>query len=84
MTTTVGVELGARRYDVRLGAFDADAVAGAQRTIEDHIRANGSILAKDARDILNTSRKYVVPLLEYFDGRGVTRRDGDVRTLRSV
>ena len=29
MNITVGVELGARRYDVRIGAFDADAVAAA-------------------------------------------------------
>jgi 3-dehydroquinate synthase len=29
MTITVGVELGARRYDVRIGAFDADGVAAA-------------------------------------------------------
>ena len=36
------------------------------------------MLASDARDILGTSRKYVVPLLEYFDARGVTKREGDV------
>jgi selenocysteine-specific elongation factor len=63
--------------------FDAGAVAAAQLAIETHIRASGPVLAKDARDILGTSRKYVVPLLEYFDARGVTRRDGDVRTLRA-
>jgi selenocysteine-specific elongation factor len=40
------------------------------------------MLASDARDILGTSRKYVVPLLEYFDARGVTKREGDARTLR--
>jgi selenocysteine-specific elongation factor len=40
------------------------------------------MLAKDARDITGTSRKYIVPLLEYFDAQGVTKRDGDVRTLR--
>jgi selenocysteine-specific elongation factor len=40
------------------------------------------MLAKDARDVLGTSRKYVVPLLEYFDSRGLTKRDGDIRTLR--
>ena len=40
------------------------------------------MLAKEARDATGTSRKYIVPLLEYFDAQGVTKRDGDVRTLR--
>jgi selenocysteine-specific elongation factor len=28
------------------------------------------------------SRKYVIPLLEYFDARNVTIRIGDIRKLR--
>ncbi len=28
-----------------------------------------------------SSRKYIVPLLEYFDSQGITKRDGDIRTL---
>jgi selenocysteine-specific elongation factor len=35
------------------------------------------------RERLGTTRKYALPLLEYFDSRGVTRRVGDVRVLRS-
>jgi selenocysteine-specific elongation factor len=31
------------------------------------------------RERLGTTRKYAVPFLEWLDGRGVTRRDGDVR-----
>jgi selenocysteine-specific elongation factor len=34
------------------------------------------------REALGTSRKYAVPLLEWFDTRGVTRRDGDLRFPR--
>ena len=34
------------------------------------------------RERLGTTRKYAVPLLEYFDQQGVTRRQGDVRVLR--
>ncbi|MBV8244363.1 MAG: SelB C-terminal domain-containing protein, partial [Candidatus Eremiobacteraeota bacterium] len=34
------------------------------------------------RDLLGTSRKYAVPLLEWFDARGVTVRSGDHRALR--
>jgi selenocysteine-specific elongation factor len=35
------------------------------------------------RERLGTSRKYAVPLLEWFDQRGVTRRRGDLRFLRA-
>jgi selenocysteine-specific elongation factor len=34
------------------------------------------------REALGTSRKYALPILEYFDARGLTRRQGDVRVLR--
>jgi selenocysteine-specific elongation factor len=72
---------------VRLGPelhFAATAVEEARRRIEEYLRANGTMLAKDARDVTGTSRKYIVPLLEYFDARGVTKREGDVRTLRKT
>jgi selenocysteine-specific elongation factor len=70
---------------VRLGPelhFSARAVEEARRRIVEYLEAKGTMLAKDARDITGTSRKYIVPLLEYFDAQGVTKRDGDVRTLR--
>jgi selenocysteine-specific elongation factor len=35
------------------------------------------------REALGTSRKYALPLLEWFDQRGVTRREGDLRFPRS-
>jgi selenocysteine-specific elongation factor len=31
------------------------------------------------REVLGTSRKYALPLLNSFDERGLTRRQGDVR-----
>jgi selenocysteine-specific elongation factor len=48
------------------------------------LRAEGRITASRFRDVLGTSRKYVVPLLEHFDSAGVTVRDGDLRALRTV
>jgi selenocysteine-specific elongation factor len=36
----------------------------------------------DVREALGTSRKYAVPLLEYLDAKGLTRRVGDVRVAR--
>jgi len=70
---------------VRLGPelhFAASAVDEARRRIEEYLVEHGTMLAKDARDVTGSSRKYIVPLLEYFDAKGVTKRDGDVRTLR--
>lgn len=36
----------------------------------------------DFRDALDISRKYAVPVLEWMDRRGITRRDGEGRTIR--
>jgi selenocysteine-specific elongation factor len=38
--------------------------------------------ASQARDALQTSRKFVIPLLEYFDQIGFTQRQGEVRRVR--
>jgi len=42
----------------------------------------GEITLSAVRDALQSSRKYVLPLLEYLDSRGYTRRVGDKRILR--
>ena len=34
------------------------------------------------KEALGTSRKYALPILEYFDAKGLTRRHGDFRLLR--
>jgi selenocysteine-specific elongation factor len=34
------------------------------------------------RDLIGLTRKYAVPLLEWFDATGITLRSGDVRVLR--
>lgn len=40
--------------------------------------------AAEFRDAYQTSRKYVIPLLEYFDAEGITLRTGDLRHLKKV
>ena len=35
------------------------------------------------REALGTSRKYALPILEWFDQRGITRRSGDLRFPRA-
>jgi selenocysteine-specific elongation factor len=47
-----------------------------------HLAEHERMTAADFRDLLGTSRKYAVPLLEWLDGHAVTIREGDYRTLR--
>ncbi|MBA3690012.1 MAG: SelB C-terminal domain-containing protein, partial [Actinobacteria bacterium] len=44
--------------------------------------AVGGITVSAFRETLGTSRKYAVPLLEWLDRRGITRREGDLRFPR--
>jgi selenocysteine-specific elongation factor len=48
------------------------------------LKDDGGATMGQLRDAFGTSRKYALPLMEYFDGIGVTIRDGDVRRLRKV
>ena len=52
-------------------------------TARDRVRAylgeKGEITVGNLRDLLNTSRRFALPLLEYFDRERLTRRVGDVR-----
>ena len=41
----------------------------------------GGVTVAQVREALDSSRKYVVPFLEYLDRAGVTKRVGDRRTL---
>jgi len=61
--------------------FHREAVSQAKQMIADHIKKNGGILLGEARDLLSSSRKYVLPLLEYLDQIKFTRRIGDKRVL---
>lgn len=47
----------------------------------DFLRANGTLDAAQARDLLHTSRKYAIALLEHLDDRRITRRVDDHREL---
>jgi selenocysteine-specific elongation factor len=49
-----------------------------------YLRDHGRITVAGARDVLETTRKYVLPLLEHMDERKMTRRVGDERILVNV
>jgi len=57
-------------------------IAEARGKLEFALRRDKQITMATFRDLVGTSRKYAVPLLEWFDATGVTIRSGDVRLLR--
>jgi selenocysteine-specific elongation factor len=62
--------------------YRSSQIAQIVARIESHLRARGRMTAAEFRDLLGTSRKYAVPLLEWLDTHGVTIRSGDYRMLR--
>ena len=65
-----------------------DVYAGAQTAairarLEAFLLREKRITMAQFRDLTGTSRKYAVPLLEWFDARGITVRSGDFRSLRT-
>lgn len=46
-----------------------------------YLEHNGTLSAAQVRDLLQTSRKYAIALLEHLDDRKITKRQGDVRVL---
>ena len=53
-----------------------------QAVISDFISNNGPATASQLREKLGTSRRVIIPFLEYLDRAGVTVRTGDLRKLR--
>ena len=49
--------------------------------IVSHLSMNGKTTVAEVRDLLKTSRKYALALLERMDDDHVTRRIGDQRVL---
>jgi selenocysteine-specific elongation factor len=64
------------------GVYRSAQIAAARAKLEEAGRGGAPITPATLRDALGTSRKYVVPMLEWFDAVGVTVRDGDARALR--
>jgi selenocysteine-specific elongation factor len=83
----LGVELVAYLVDrgeaVRVGEFlfHPAALAEAERRMRAHFRSARELTMATFRDLLGTSRRYALPLLEHFDTQRLTRRVGDVRVL---
>jgi len=62
--------------------FHKDVIDKAKNLVVQHIREHAKLTLDDCRNLLGTSRKYMLPLLYYFDNAGVTLRVGNDRILR--
>jgi selenocysteine-specific elongation factor len=58
-----------------------DVEADMRRLLREKLAGNPGLTVAEIRDLLGTTRKYAVPLCEYLDRVGVTRREGDLRLL---
>jgi selenocysteine-specific elongation factor len=62
--------------------FSAGALEELKRRLEAHLREHESITAPEFKELTGLTRKYLIPLLEYFDSIRFTIRIGDARKLR--
>lgn len=62
--------------------FDAKEIAGLEQQLVAFLEEKGSISTPDFKDMIGVSRKYIIPLIEYFDSTNLTIRVGDTRQLR--
>jgi len=62
--------------------FHREAVENLKDSLIDFLKKNGEITTPQFKDLTGVSRKYTIPLMEYFDLNQVTVRVGDNRVLR--
>ena len=74
----------AERVVVRAGAlfFDAGVVEALSRRLVEHLTSHRSITTQGFKEMVGQSRKFTIPLAEYFDREKVTLRVGEERVLR--
>ena len=58
-----------------------DAFDNARAVAEAHFRENKELTMPQFRDLLGTSRKYALAMLDYLDSARVTKKTCDIRTL---
>ena len=63
--------------------FLASSVEQLRQTLRKYLTEKGEMTAASFRDLIGSSRKYTIPLLEFFDRDGLTIRIGDIRRLKS-
>lgn len=59
----------------------SEVIEATKQQLAEEIEKAGGLTMSEIRQILDTSRKYAIPLCEYFDKTGFTVRDDDKRLL---
>src|SRR5205085_5598765 len=59
----------------------AEIERGIRATLTEKLHGTPGLTMSQIREILGTTRKYAVPLCEYLDSVGFTKRVGDLRVL---
>ena len=62
--------------------FHRDVIEGLKDRLVSFLKEHGEISTPQFKDMTGASRKYTIPLIEYFDKSQVTVRVGDSRVLR--
>jgi selenocysteine-specific elongation factor len=62
--------------------FHQEAINGLKAMLVDFLKKNKEITVLQFKDLTQVSRKFTIPLLEYFDTARTTVRVGDARRLR--
>ncbi len=62
--------------------FDKAALEGLRARLVAHLKEKAEISTQAFKELVGQSRKFVIPLSEYFDRERVTLRVGDKRVLR--
>ncbi len=62
--------------------FDASEINTLEQKLVKFLQTSESITTPEFKDMTQVSRKFVIPLIEYFDSIKVTIRVGDIRQLR--
>ncbi len=61
--------------------FKQKDLGPAKERLIQFLKEHGEIGVSEVREMWGTSRKFTVPLLEFFDNQKITRRNGDKRIL---
>ncbi len=62
--------------------FHRDVIEGLKKRLVEFLKKHGEISTPQFKEMTGASRKYTIPLIEYFDKAQVTVRVGDTRVLR--
>jgi len=62
--------------------FDGEAIATLREKVISHLREHGTLETRAYKDLIGTTRRAAMPLMELFDAERVTMRRGNARVLR--